>query len=61
MSSKTSAYWFAPNMSCVEKDFAAADRLRSAQLSEPRADRGPQPGSPAGVVDATGTVLNRDY
>ena len=35
-------------------------RENSAQLesrhsnTEPRADRGPQPGSPAGVVDATG-------
>jgi len=32
MSSETSTYWFAPNMSYLEKDFAAGDRFGSAQL-----------------------------
>jgi 2-oxoglutarate dehydrogenase complex dehydrogenase (E1) component-like enzyme len=32
-----------------------AARSSSPNVSEPGADRGPQPGSPAGVVDATGS------
>jgi hypothetical protein len=36
-------------------------RLIGSQLSEPGADRGPQRGSPAGVVDATGSADCADY
>jgi hypothetical protein len=57
MSSKTSAYWFAPNLSYFEKDFAAGGRFRSAQLSEPEAVA---TGSVLNVVISTRVIAIRD-
>ena len=41
-----------------EKSFASSEEVRKSK-SVPRADRGPQAGSPLGVVDATGSYQSR--
>jgi hypothetical protein len=48
MSSETSTYWFAPNMSYLERTSPPVIDLDLPSLSEPEAV-------------ATGTVLNRGY